>query len=351
MCPSPPPRASLKTLRVLVLSGTRLSWDAIHTAAAALPALTELHACDNGLATFGVAATADATAASAPAGSVAGLEQLEVLNLAENQIDSWAQVWAFSKLPKLKTLLLHSNKLASIAYWPDAAGDTAGAGASGGAGGGAGAGAGAGVGAGTEPAGPFATLSVLSLNDNSMADWGSVDVLNSFPSLTTLRMVRNPVVEEAGPSRARQTIIARVQRLTRLNNSEVRLRERIDAEKLYLRHVSAAVRDSAGGVDLFEALGSAQGDTVADKVAGLLADNSGLQEALKPHPRFLQLVAHHGPEMLAAAAGAGASSLAFSVVKVTLCSMAASSCTMVRMTRWQWWRGHGCTLTTRPRVA
>lgn len=144
--------------------------------------------------------------------------------------------------------------------------------------------------------------------------------LTKFPALKTLRIQRNPVVSELGPIVARQSVIARLPNIVRLNQSEVRSRERTDAEKGYLRAVSASIHQEQG-VDLFAAISSAASsagsgaggagagsDRAVDGAAATAAVVAALSDEQRAqlesqHPRFLELLTTHGAEMVGGLSG------------------------------------------------
>jgi Leucine-rich repeat (LRR) protein len=227
-------------------------------------------------------AAADAAGGSAPALGVsagfgagpdaafvpAGLfPRLRVLNLSDNEVAEWGQVHALSRLPALAVLQLSNNALESV--WTDtsapaaytAAGATLDASA-------APADASGTASASVDTPAYFPALEQLSLSGNALADLASLDALDGLRRLSSLRLTNNDIAAAAarsntfiaggrgagaaaagaaaaaptaiGPSEARQVIGARLPKLLSLNNSEVRPREREDAEKAYTRRVGQA---------------------------------------------------------------------------------------------------------------
>lgn len=181
--------------------------------------------------------------------------RLRTLNLSDNALTDWGHVFAFSNLPSLTTLQLANNELTAV--WtaaripppspspsPSAARSPESAHA---------------------PV-PFSALEALTLSGNSLADLAAIDALDSLPRLACLRLgnadIAGAVAAVAAassgagsstaaassasisPSEARQLLIARLPKLTSLNNSEVRPREREDAEKAYVRRVGQAFASS-----------------------------------------------------------------------------------------------------------
>jgi Leucine-rich repeat (LRR) protein len=98
--------------------------------------------------------------------------------LEENGINSWDEVEEFRKLKNLKRLTLNKNHIKKINYkmgWPE--------------------------------------LYVLSIEDNPIETFESIDALNEFPQVRNLRITGNPIMQ-AAEERSREYIIARTQFLT-----------------------------------------------------------------------------------------------------------------------------------------
>lgn len=323
--PLEPPIASLlddnfKALKVLVLSRTGVSWKDAATAAQHMPSLVELHLCENGMSSLGSsrisAATDDNPETISDFEFAAGLDHIKKINLDDNAIASWQEVWRLSRLPSLEALQLSGNKIAAIEYsaWASEA---------------------------PTDIVPFASLKSVTLSRNSVASWSEIDKLNQFPAVTGLRFQRNPLTEDSGPTEIRMLAIARLGSLTSLNGSEVRSRERSDAEKTYLRRSGDVFAESVGEgsiLDLFGAGSSAEEEHKADAASGTSLgmappvpkyerDSEHASRLLAEHPRYFDILDKHGGVLLAAASeGSRSTSLASNVVTVTLQSMAAESC-------------------------
>jgi len=82
----------------------------------------------------------------------------------------------------------------------------------------------------------FPSLKSLSISHNKIKEWKSVDALNSFQQLQSLRFTSNPLIVSLGLAVARQLLIARIATLLMLNGSSVRKQERIESEKFYIKH-------------------------------------------------------------------------------------------------------------------
>jgi len=94
---------SFASLRTLVLNACKISWDVAMEVAAACPMLEALHLCDNSLSKL-----------QGPSAEFV-LQRLQLLNLEDNDINSWEEVAATLKgLPKLERLYLSGNTIDSI---------------------------------------------------------------------------------------------------------------------------------------------------------------------------------------------------------------------------------------------
>ena len=66
-------------------------------------------------------------------------------------------------------------------------------------------------------------------------------MLNTFGNLTTLRFSDNPLTCSMGVNETRQLVISRIASLLKFNASQVRPRERQEAEKMCLKRICAEV--------------------------------------------------------------------------------------------------------------
>ncbi|KAA0175538.1 hypothetical protein FNF27_02948 [Cafeteria roenbergensis] len=405
--PTPADAASLAAtplarLGVLVLSGCGVTMSdlLVLRPAAAFPALRELHLASNCIRGIeasepGAAAAQPADKSAAPSAAepteretadqlAAALPRLETLNLSGNALTSWSHIWRLSRLPSLQRLILAGNALTEAAYgpslaaaWPlpaempqekapeyslrvatrlypcetaaEAAPTPAAAAAA------AAAAGSAAVAGGSPPSAlPFASLTSLTLSDNPIASWDSVTALAAFPALTALRVSGAGVVGELGSNRARLEVVARLASVRTLNGSEVRPREREDAEKAYVRRVCHETAAAAEKPTFAEAVGVAadkleelvtdvvaaratapSGDAArrapgsgADTAAATVSDGADAAAAVAAaHPRLFPLMLRHG-EVAAAARDTGPKTMGSSTVSVTIRSMAGASSAM-----------------------
>lgn len=197
------------------------------------------------------------------------METLEVLDVSQNHLRSWSKLLdtVGRQLPSLKQLVANANQISTLAAPAD---------------------------------GAFQQLRALSVCDNAIASWTSIDALNRYPQLDTLRFTRNPLIAQMGAGEVRMIIIARAEFVAAINGSVVRAKERQDAEQMYLKrilHEIAAVGD--GSEDLGRVLAS--------------------------HPRFARLQELY-PDIYigsggSASAAAGPAALAASLIQVKIVPM------------------------------
>ena len=181
----------LSHLKELYLCSAGISWDQMCEVSHMVPLLSQLHLCFNNISSL--------------SGPLKCWASLELLNLEENSLSVWEEIFSFRNYPKLTTLVLNNNQLPDISQAPF-----------------------------VEESRHFPSLYSLSLRDNRIERWHTIDFLNSHFQLEELRIKNNPVVSSVSPQQARQFIIARVATLTLLNNSPVPVAERNDAERYYL---------------------------------------------------------------------------------------------------------------------
>lgn len=188
--------AAFGGLTTLCVSGTGMQWAQLLFLASATPKLIELHFSANELTSLTTDGAAD------PASVLPNLKELYLEN---NKLASWEAIAPLGALPALTLLNLNHNLLSAVPTPAD---------------------------------GTFASLRHLMLRSNPIEAWASVDALNAFPNLTEARLAEMPLTSSTSGAVARRTIIARLGKLKALNGSEVRPRERDDAERFYLRAVA-----------------------------------------------------------------------------------------------------------------
>ena len=149
----------------------------------------------------------------------------------------------------------------------------------------------------------FAGLEALALSGCGVERWADVDALvASCPKLGKLRFGRdNAVTASLGASEARALLVARLPTVRHLNGADVSRKERVEAEKRYVRIATAQVAGGAPASD---------------------------------HPRLAALVEKHGdPNDAPKDAAGGAGGLAANLVQVTLRCVAAEACHLEPVTK------------------
>ncbi|KAF0974939.1 hypothetical protein FDP41_006044 [Naegleria fowleri] len=119
----------------------------------------------------------------------------------------------------------------------------------------------------------FPSLKSLSVTNNNIEEWDSINELNKFSCLEELRLDNNAIQEKYGVTNTRQGVIARIKSLQTFNGSEIKKKEREDAEKYYLKQCG---RDKM-------ALMSSESSS-----------NSNYMNFLEMHPRYEELVSMYG---------------------------------------------------------
>ncbi|CAI5509390.1 unnamed protein product [Closterium sp. Naga37s-1] len=163
---SPPPLAlsvsPLARLKKLGLSNTRVTWAQVEELSRQLPLLETLVLIRNEIAELRPIGGADVGRAPLDC-----LQHLTYLDLSSNRIADWAQVSFLSALPSLKWLLLTGNRITNIPGTDDKAAN----------------------------ASSFHNLHHLSLADNNISHWSSIDALAiTCPNLKDLVLSHKPYV-------------------------------------------------------------------------------------------------------------------------------------------------------------
>lgn len=251
-------------LQTLVLNYCHINWRQVEILRDLLPVLEELHLCGNAIEVLELK-QGDVY--------VDGFKCLRLLNLEDNSIESWEEVLKLSKLESLEQLYVGCNRLKKIFYPAnfDGCGD------------------------GGCNFKPFISLRCLLLGGNSIQDWPSIDALNSFPNLKEVRLSDNPLTDLTVGGAARYLLVARLAKITILNGSEIKPRERRDSEIRYVHHVMNTMGKSE-------------------------------EERLQAHPRFLELKELHDvSEMqILNRKAAGFEKMADSLRAITLVCVASS---------------------------
>jgi hypothetical protein len=251
-----------------------LEWRQVDGLKTSLSRIQELSLCRNDMQTIEV----QSVTSKPDELFVDGFESLRLLNLDENQFESWDELLKLSRLKSLEQLYVNGNKLRQISY-PDSSSKNDKV---------------LGTNEGDWILMPFPNLRCLLLGRNQLSDWPSIDALDQFPSLQEVRLSDNPITDTG--LAARFMIVARIGKLTSLNGSQVKPRERRDSEIRYVRQLLTNMQMTSVG------------------------------DILKSYPRFEQLrVLHDIPLDLQRGGSIGATQkLSSSLLSVSLECVAAS---------------------------
>ncbi|TMW56600.1 hypothetical protein Poli38472_006610 [Pythium oligandrum] len=201
-------------VKALVLNQTFIAWEQLGAILHRhFPSITELYLASNGISDGDLAQTLPSEA------SDTWLKSLEILDLSDNGLKSWKVIenTLGTALVNLKQLIVNNNQISTLSVTSEST------------------------------ASPFAELNSLSLNYNLIDTWSSIDALNKFERLHSLRFMRNPLTAQMGVGEARTLVIARAAYLQVFNASPIQSKERTDAEQMYLKrilHELAAAKDS-----------------------------------------------------------------------------------------------------------
>jgi Leucine-rich repeat (LRR) protein len=200
------------SLTKLVLNATGVRFQHLEVIKGCLPCLTDLHMASNNIAQI------ECYDKHSPSGDsilpFQGWPSLELLDLSDNLLQSWdGEVQKLQHFPRLQKLILNGNQLETVSIHhnseqSDAAGNAV----------------------------PFGELTLLALANNRLCTWASIDAMQKLTNLVEARVQGNPMCEQLRPSVIRQLLLVKVPSLRTVNGSEVRPRERVEAEKFYLRH-------------------------------------------------------------------------------------------------------------------
>ncbi|CAM6106555.1 unnamed protein product [Calypogeia fissa] len=234
-------------IKTLVLNNCNITWKQVEQLKVCLSCVEELHLCGNKITS--IQFTTEQDSSSGLDCHVQGFDSLRLLNLENNHLANWEDIMKLSKLKRLEHLNLNSNSIHEVdypgvpstsKYSKEGVQDKD-----------------------PSTSGHFLNLHCLLLGKNMISDWASLDALDKFPALQEVRLSENPITTTSKGGAQRYMLIARIQKITSLNGSEIKQRERRDAEIRYVRY----------------ALSSNNGGT--------------LEELEKSHPRLAELRRFH----------------------------------------------------------
>ena len=307
LTPRPSLGSALTQLHTLCVSGTGMAWTQLLVIARDLPFLEELHFSSNGVRSLqsveeaeeaAPAAAPAATPTAAPAAALPAapplpLQKLRLLFLEDNEIDSWESLAPLATLSTLETLNLNCNRLSSI---PEIVG--------------------------------FRSLRHIMLRANPISRWESIDHLDGVPSLREARLAELELTSSLSGAVSRRLFIARIAKLEALNGSEVRPRERDDAERFYVRQLTE--RYPEGGLPDGALRECREGETPT-----LQLPQSDAWDAFHlDNPRWRDLFLKHGEQRSGSGgADAGGATLAAELIELNMRATAAEAAAIPMQTR------------------
>lgn len=227
-------QSAFSSVKVLYLNRISYSWQQILDSSVMFRLLEQLHICFN-----------DITQLSDPQGR---LQNLSLINLESNSVQSWSQVLHLSRLPKLESLIVSDNNIEIITFQDVNFG---------------------------EISQHFKALKYLCVNNNKISEWSSINELNKLKSLKELKMIQNPLLGTAIPETVRQLIVAKIAGLEHCNRTQVTKKERRGAEIDYLKRFGQLWIKAGGSQDENK--------------------NNPSSEFTSEHPRYQEFVKVYGP--------------------------------------------------------
>lgn len=220
--------ASLETdnaygdLQTLYINQMGLNWEQLLVMLKMMKHVVEVHACFNDIREIRYDNV---------------LKNLQTINLEGNHISSWQLVLKLSSIPKLRKLILNNNKIDAVEI----------------------------------PSGMkiFESLESLSLSENVVTEWTSVNEISKLANLSEFRFKSNPVCKDITSFTLRHELIARLKNINLMNGSKVNDLERRNSELYYIKKYST---------EYFHAI-----------------SNNLNQDFENNHPRYLEFVKIHGP--------------------------------------------------------
>ncbi|CAO3658769.1 unnamed protein product [Umbelopsis ramanniana] len=129
-------------------------------------------------------------------------QNLKLIHLESNEIDSWEKIEKLSNLPSLEQINLTANRISSIAPCK---------------------------------ANGFKNLQYLHLNDNMISGIQSIDALDTYSALDHVRCKDNPVFKDMDAYQANVQLVGRIASINRANGNTILPKDRADMERYYLK--------------------------------------------------------------------------------------------------------------------
>ena len=181
-------------LKTLVVNKTNMDWQQVLAISSSFGNLEELYVCFNKIQHL-------------KGGDLKHLAKLRKLNLEGNDLSDWNDILSLQVLTFLESLVLNDTKLNIVSFPGDV----------------------------SEASDVFSNLKSLSLSKTMISNWSSINQMNRLLSLRKLTFKRCPLVKDIPEYEARQDVIARLAKSSKLNQSDVTVKERQAAERAYLK--------------------------------------------------------------------------------------------------------------------
>lgn len=265
----------------LVLNQTLVRWkDLLVLLDRHFPQIEELHLVENEYSDADFALLSEVKE-SRTQQTQTWMQTLEVLDLSQNRLRSWTTLreTVGASLVNLKQLVVNGNDISTLVT-TTSENSTAGV------------------------VEAFQQLRALSISDNRIDSWTSIDALNQYPQLDTLRFTRNPLIAQMGAGEVRMIIIARTDFIAGINGSGVRAKERQDAEQMYLKRILHEL--------------AAVGDGNAEDQSRVLASHPRFSRLRQLYP---DLQISNGSAHGSASSGGGPATLGSSLIQVKIVPM------------------------------
>ncbi|XP_031552493.1 tubulin-specific chaperone E-like [Actinia tenebrosa] len=235
-------KSSFCMIKELYLNRMNLSWTEVLMIMTMFPDLEDLHVCYNAIDSLRLNNDEENS------NQCLLNQKIVTLNLEGNLISNWSDITLLGNLTRLKTLILNDNKLIDVIFDDDT---------------------------GSNKTNLFPSLTSLSFSRNSIKDITSVNALNKLVDLVELRFKDNPVFKGETGFSIRQELIARISSVKTVNGSPVTEKERLAAERAYIKKYAKDWFDAGGKVDNYDA-------------------NKLTTEFVEKHPRYAELARVHG---------------------------------------------------------
>lgn len=221
--------SSLSHVIELYLNRMEYTWKQILACCDMFPKLETLHACSNCIKEL--------------SDTGGRLQNVRLVNLQSNCLLDWSQLLYLGHLPSLETLIVSENGISRIHF------DSNGTAMS------------------TDL---FSNLHSLTISNNNINEWTSINELNKLKCLSELQLKDNPLMDSANPQTVRQLLIAKLKHLKMCNRTMITTEERKGAEIDYLKRF---------GPEWVKAGGSQN-----------LNQNNPSKEFVASHPRFQDFI-------------------------------------------------------------